>query len=1767
MATCPNKNLPEWKLLEMLHPDSAYVLWDRYDGFVPDRYYRQSDPKITIGEGALDNDNFEGDIYPIQINGEYAGSFTITKRDGRDELPKEKQGFISGSIGSYGIELESEFQGKGYGKKVYLEIAKKLSKEGITLKSEFFGKDKIGDKAKSVWNSLVREGYAVDRGEYFEVINPNKPQQNIPVSRASESTLDKVRKVIDKMGISIKDISAYLAGNPNVEAKTSDSITDLFQNIIAISQENEGLALTEEMVHVATAIIEQKNPSLINEMISKIGRFSIYKKVLNEYKDDSNYQLPNGKPNIRKIKKEAVDRLIAELIVNNNEGTTEFPELQDEANRSWVRKIWERVMDWFRGMYRETNIDIFSEAADFIIDGDVGNVSEVKLGGIYLQKSAEQKSIQQKIIDTRNFVLKKEEKDTKDVDPFFLDTEKANNWYELANQPGVALKRVTDRVKSWYKSKFKDKPFTNAQKIMNEFKRDQGTKYHRFFEEIHARFFDQNGERKTSPGPRPYHDNEQDRRIYDRLEKYFTGLIELHSENGTPLVFSEAIVYDPKNKEAGTIDLLIVEPDGKTHIYDWKFMSVASGAKDVAWFKQGAYNIQLKTYKNILRDYYNIDSFGKNRAIPILMDIRDRNKRSISKSKPEYFVNDVAIGSVDVSEIKELKLLPVSEETESTEIPEIDNLIDRLNAVHAKISSKKVKTEEEKEFKQERLNVIKQAIRIIQGTLNVEPIAEVISTMKREGENIIQDYINIYRDADIKNNNFTEKSLSEFSTTLQDYMAIGEVFGQIGDEITGLFYTKGEENLAVGKKEKEFALYKKRLAEKINEESKEIRLNTNKVKKIAGEFADKYIGRRNLVMGLLDAAKEINSIGAIFRGVSDLSNAATDVLFKVVSNSKAMAARDAHENVKKLMSIREKIMKGSNPRKRLEKIYQKDSKGNRINKLVYKYDRRFYETIDNLAQDPNRSIKDLKEYIDVEGYLKEAREMLEKRLRHISRTYVDPALVAKLSLEEKMKYDITDPGFNGYNNFIIKRHPKEDWISQEYKDIQKDKDLFELFSYISELNERANDLGYIENKVKNTFLPFVRKGFAESVAWDFSLSAVKRLAEDLSIRPDDVGYGAIDEITKDVVNTIPKYYTSDFTLKEDGSRDMSDVSEDLFKNLALYTTHLERYKYLSDVEGQLTLIQTIEKFKGSLKSTVVGNVAFDENGEPLKDPKNRNYKVYTNFLNAMLYGQKYPIATTDIAIPGISQAIQFGKNLVTAVTGKKFDKTEPTLNSLFKTIDAGNRYFQMKTLGGSFIAGSANLFGTGIQINTQAGHYFKAREFAKNAIKLIGNRFSQSDDRKAFVELVNLFMPLKDDPNYELIKKAGMTKLTQENAGDLLMVFMRMPEFHVEKTIFYTLLENTMIDENGKIVSIPEYVKSQYPNRNRSVAEYRTSTKKISAEIKKLKDTKSIWKTKKLVNGKLEIPGLDLTDKKEIQRLTALTRRISRNATGSLSDSDINQISLNIFGRSGMVFKGWIPKLVDTRFGEFRKISDDFSVELTDDDLTTGEKYDIGRIRLLGWVLGTSIRDKSTNLINIMKFNEKGILALDKMYEEAAQTYMKRTGKVLKFNLETGEYDSFISKADFIDLIRTNLRNQLKELAMLVSLWAVTVAVPPPDEDMSRSEKNFYRFTQKVANRFVSELSFFYNPMEFQRMLGGSAFPVLGLATDLIKFTKHTTMELTGLDISHPEKTYEEVLRDARPLKYGAKLFPITKEFINYFALFDDEFAKEWDIYIQSTNR
>jgi hypothetical protein len=186
--------------------------------------------------------------------------------------------------------------------------------------------------------------------------------------------------------------------------------------------------------------------------------------------------------------------------------------------------------------------------------------------------------------------------------------------------------------------------------------------------------------------------------------------------------------------------------------------------------------------------------------------------------------------------------------------------------------------------------------------------------------------------------------------------------------------------------------------------------------------------------------------------------------------------------------------------------------------------------------------------------------------------------------------------------------------------------------------------------------------------------------------------------------------------------------------------------------------------------------------------------------------------------------------------------------------------------------------------------------------------------------------------------------------------------------------------------------------------------------------------------------------------------------------------------------------------------------------------------------------------------NEKGIATIDQMYEDYAKEYEEQTGQKMTMDRD-----------EFADMIRTNLRNQIKELLILGTLIGTmfTLGFFEPDDDKDKATKNAFRYTQRVVSKFVGELSFFYNPANFEQILSGSAFPSIGLVADFYKVMSNFFMEITGFDFTDPTKTPEEIRKKAMPVKRVVKMIPSGRSILTWLSMISPEFAKEYDITIQ----
>ena len=1570
-------------------------------------------------------------------------------------------------------------------------------------------------------------------------------KEEMSMSKASPETISKIKEIVKKSGIDIQKLSDYLKGNPNISSKGINGLADLVRGVIAIAEGKEDVVLTEEFVHIASAMIEQTTPSMITEMISKIDRFSIYKRTLEAYKGNKDYQLNNGKPDIRKIKREAVDKLITELIINKNEGNTEFPELREETNRSVIRVWWDKILDSIRGIYKKVNIDIFQETANKISEGELGNVADLNSNEIYYQQVKDaQKPIVDKLLQDQDRIVKVSDKKSDDI----LAEDEADNHYEIETPEGEMRRiknRVTDRVKKIYERLFKGKTFTEAEQKFNESKRVAGVLFHSYMEEIHDRWFNSDGTKKTTITDRPDMSS-YNKEVYNYLENYFSDLIDvLTKENNgeTPLIFSELKVYDPKKDEAGTIDFLAIDSKGKGHILDWKFMSIKDGAKDVPWYKREAYDIQLGRYKDILKEQYGLKEVGMIRAIPAIMRMKFNEKTN------EWMVNGLVIGSADVNKITDLKLLPVSQRSESTGIARFDKAISTLNSILSKIKSSKVTDESSRQFKNERLNTLASALRFMQTQQNMTPLIESISLIRQEGDNILNDWNTNWKDRGFKS--ILSKEKSEIARKMHDYLEVAAAFEEIEDLIRKVIYDKEEAKKATTEEDKADFSRRRKIVEDLRSEIEDITESRKEIEDISKEFANKFMGWANNIPDLLEPEAILKGLGATFDNISRFSHTAFQILNRLITDATLTANRKALISVNKLLDIKKQLIDAGNIRDIMGQLYQRDDKGNHMNRLIYKYSPEFYNKLTENAKLDKPSKKWLEDNIDIENYKKKADQWIADHTIRYQNDYKHDETTARGLIEDlKQKFDITNNHFNGWDNWMLKQYPLDKWLSKEYLDIQTNKPLAELYDMIWNMNHKAADIGYIDHRVVNMFLPFLRKSFAEKVAWNENPLEMMCWESKLRVNADDTGFGKVDELNGGYIHTIPKYFTHDFT--KSGEK----ASEDIFKNLILYFSHVEKYEELSNLEGQIELLQDVESLKDHLDTNWFGKVRRTEQGKPRKIKGNEdNVKVLDKFVRVLLYGEKYVSDDSDIALNIHPQ--EGMKKIINSIAGHEVYKVDenPDPISLTKVIDTINQYFRVKTLGGNFVSGAAVMFGSSMQVMEQAGRYFTASEFRKNIAQVFRNKLDMQE-KEIFAQLVETFMPLRESIIDEKLRGAGMSAMTNLDLKHKLMIVMSFPSNVIEQGIFLSLLENSMI-ENGKIVNIREFVNAKYTNKTSSPEAFKETSEKIKNEITELKETRSINVIKKLENGKLVIPGLDLTNIPELDRLTKLTRRIGETSTHGRTSSDANQSAMNIWLNSMMVFKTWMPKLISTRFGALKKVADDFSVEIDENGFTTGEKYDMGRISLFMHTMGFNIFKGALRIRNILSMNENGIKALEEMFEKYSKDYESRTGKTLN-----------ITRDDFFQMIRENLHNEVRELATLLLLTSIMFSTGffAPGDPRDKAAKNKVAYSIKVLRKFHDQLGMFYNPIEWAKVLNGGIFPAIGIFTDIGKFVEHLTLMFTGLDIAHPTKSRDEVIKKAQPAKYLLEVFPTGKAFMTYMSMFNSDFAKYYDVNISSQN-
>ncbi len=1529
-------------------------------------------------------------------------------------------------------------------------------------------------------------------------------------STASPKTIAMINDFLARIGVDTKAMKNVIVDGIKQDVA---GVALLTQKLIQVVEGKEAQSLPEEAMHFAIAIIKQTNPALYKKLMSEINSYAILNEVFATYGQNPMYQI-DGKPNVIMLKEEAIAKVLAETIIKNNEGSLEKPE-----NITKVQGWWDKIVDWIKSLVSKSGFDQLS--IDIMTGKIIGTAEDIneEEGKAFLQ------------LDPQEAVMNR-------IKEVSASIEKPTEGGYMIN--GKKIPRVSDKIAEWYERTFRNGDInkTEYQKAVFDLKAEKGTAGHADLEYAFELFVDENGYLRETPlDDSGYQSriNPNNRQMYEMLKDNLKERLNSFPK-GTRFM-SEATIYNPKANIAGTVDFLAIAPNGDVNILDWKFMDLDTDKyTDIPWYKNTTWNMQMEQYKGILNNAYGVknEKFKQTRMIPI--------KALYSKGNPKEEILpvllNIKIGDVNVKNIKDDYLLPVPLKGEKTGNRKIDELLGELNKLYKKISDKKV-TETEKLNKDELLNSLFYSIRQLQVKENIQPLVRQAKLLNKQIEKLIDTYNEKFEGQDAKS--FSEKEVDDFAKEISDAQFSVSIYTDLYLELEGLLSDSEEDN-------------------KVREELRKTSDNARKLEYdldiTLEKFAEDIIAKREDIDSFLAPEKVIKGLSKLFASTATLQSKAVQFLYKKANRAFAYSGMDTLEESRKLEELKTKFedwakKKGLSYKDYFNIIKKKDS-----NELIDEYNPEFYTDIKTKIKDELKSAPDdrdsswIRENIDVVAYNEHLKQKLEDEIERIKNkprllTSEEAEALANGKLPNEVMVEIykarnlyntsttTSSGWFIYDE--VKKFPNKDkWTSKKWIELNKPENTpaKEFYDYIIRKNNEYADLGYISKQFARTFLPFVRKSLVEKIVTGGQIKFGQQFLTNISVDEGDVGYGEIDSDTGQLVNKIPKYFTRPID---------QDTSDDLFRTMAMYNEAAIRYKYLTEIEGQVNAIVAVEKNKKSIDTSLFGKTKYKDGVIQYTETKGQNSELVDSMMKAIIYGQKFVDSQMfdQLLFKMGSWGDRLNKKLGVNVFPEDLSERQLSVN---KFIDQLNNTFQITTLGLNALSATSNFFGGNAQSLINSGKYFTKRDYLAAELMVFTKKFGGTDQKK-LIGALEYFLPLTDNYNREIAKQLSLNTLTQESIQDFLMILMRQTDLNVQTTNFFAFLKNSIV-QDGQVVNAREYLRTlpEYQEKyTGSVADRKAFEEKFDAEVERLIQEQGVLKVGEVIDNKFVIPGVDQKSDSVVS-LRRKVQQVSKDALGNLSEDDLRMINMSVYGKSFMVFKNWIPRLVDVRMGNLKYNS-------------ASDAYEWGRTRMVFKVLTDEFNITNPvsglgKLYSSLRGTESGIEYLRTMYEKKRNEYESDTGKTLE-----------MTETEFMDLVRQNIKSQLVDVIFLATVFSLVAALKAnePDDDESALIKNQYKFYMKAADKFKGELMYFYDPTSGLDLISQGFFPSSSLITNFFKLVGNFRKEMWALGTGD-----EELADKTYVIKYLLKTFPFSNQMVGYLPMFYPELAKDLGIKVQS---
>ncbi len=1581
-----------------------------------------------------------------------------------------------------------------------------------------------------------KSSYMGEHNEDYSVV-PFK----LPTDAAHKSLERVIKSWLNKAGITYEVTKEIRDSNGNIVDAVGQA--DIINKIIRVVEGKSDIkVLAEEAGHIMVEMLQ--GTPLFDRLMESTAISSTYSEVLIEYEGIYNSDID--------FLKEAAGKLIAQELLNMSENPLFTPVEEDISFLDRLRSILKDIMNYFKSIFKDTlnTSDSFKEATSPFIKAAQKIINKDVLDFVPPKNSSIFYALHTNSIDTFN--------KNKEILTAMPVVKNAGENFYRGTPDGTPVERLSSIMKALYLRIYGDRELTGSED--SNFYADKGITLHKWYQlilhailnnetitynSIEAKVLKElsdeglNTTREDLKGfirlttPQFNHIVGAIKAIKKQIDLNTKEINDKYGLNGESVIYTELPIINKDKSLAGTLDLVVLYPNGQVAIYDYKNINFKQTDgiiyKGIPDYKIEDFNIRLTQYKNILYSQ-GITEFAESRIIPINVDY------SYAAFKSGQGFTTIQLYNPNLSSPNDEFLTHIAVASEDSKIESLNRDNGTITLLYKRLTNLRHQAQKQKssgtqKWSPELNDKINKTHKILQNLL----VRQDYSLIYDE----VVDLYNLFQDRlkrlSADNETLTADFINEVKETIAAYKSFAPSYLE-----------EMKDSLTEAERRKLYELNTKlsSVELQIDEASRDtLRKVTN---------IDPYAPGKVKI-----------GLGTLFTALSEFSHPAFQMLNAMVKKAETMTllkTNDAEKTIKEFDKNLEEWAKskGMSRREAFYKIYDKNT-----GYLYRRYSDKFVkdEKEARAAQDAKfflnyfqieiRKSSDGKMRYHYKGKAEENfNAAYEQKKIQLKNLYPNQSAVQEKELKAWLKdRDISSNPSNIYNpnnSFMYRNYEvMDEYFSDEYKYMLENKPLLDYYNmYVgfnrefSRITGRDIDSRFVANIRQRTIDMMLNTGLGSLPDFKTRLlgSLESRDANNFTTEKESQGLRDLlgeklmrvplyfmdslqDPVTakeiEDIRTEVAKKYdpvkeallfnstVTAETIKLQKKKALVSKSPDLSRTLLLMAQNVYNYEHYAETEANARLLiveakqdkfkafdsQTDKNILDKLHSKIAAKLGLDDGlVTQLED-----------FVNYYFYGKHNKDITKTYTV------------------GRKLDKNGNVITpgkeiSLYTIIKSFMGFSAKATLGlkPTLIARNAVQVKTNIMFTAMEGLMWNTKHLKEAAKAAYSNR-------KKYMTAIEFMQPYGYNTVYEKANNLSMNAATKNITNDKFFIGLQATDKNADRIVAVSLMHSHGIDVDGKVK----------PLRKITSGDKRSLYERFSVDD----------------NGVATLEGMS---QDEYIRFRQIIQKMATKVKGTIPAGDVLPIYNTMVGTALMQYRGWLPGLAKARFSSLNY----------DPILDTP---DIGRF-VVAWQDITSLSMESVRSFIQLAISSIPIIG-----------YF--TGKFTKTNtIKTKRlYEQFLAENpgvdftldEFVQLRIGKLRALGTELQTVITLFLLTALAKeliPDDDDEPLSSflgQTFYR----VLHGSYLEASFFVS-LDSVDEIFRSPMAAIGFAQNFLGLLSELNDETRDLLMGEDYKgwvpfTWERDYYDTKGfLKPAIKMLPGVNgltDFVNFWDDFNDK--------------